>query len=206
MRQKYNFCCVWPRRYLKNIAIRSSFICLNKYGGKIIPFDERKWLVKCYWKVENVVEVERHWRAEFGTSPPTRVTITRIWDKFEVDGTVQDVLKGQCGRERSSTDNESVDAVMQVFARSPKKSLRQCSREIAMEKSSVHRILRAQKLKPYISRLVHALNEDNPYRRLQFCEWFLHKCDESEDFQNLIVWSDEATFKLNGTINRHNCV
>ena len=78
-------------------------------------FDERKWLLKCYWKVENVVEVQRRWRVEFGTPPPTRVTITRIWDKFKVDGTVQDVLKGRCGRKRSSTDNESADAVMQVL-------------------------------------------------------------------------------------------
>ena len=91
-----------------------------------LSFDERKWLPKCYWKVENVVEVQRRWRVEFDTPPPTRVTITRIRDKFEVDGTVQDVLKGRCGRKRSFTDNRSADAVMQVFfffARSPKKSL-----------------------------------------------------------------------------------
>ena len=28
----------------------------------------------------------------------TKVTIRRIRDKFQVDGTVQDVLKGRCGR------------------------------------------------------------------------------------------------------------
>ena len=50
------------------------------------------------------------------------------------------------------------------------------------------------------------INEEDPDRRLQFCEQFLHKCDEREDFQDSIVWSDEATFKLNGTINGHNCV
>ena len=66
--------------------------------------------------MENVVGVQRRWRVEFGTPPPTRVTITRIRDKFEVDGTVQDVLKGRCRRKRSSTDNESADAVMKVFA------------------------------------------------------------------------------------------
>ena len=60
---------------------------------------------KCYWKVENV-EVQRRWRIEFGTPPPTRVTITRIRDKFEVDRTVQDVLKGRCGRKRSSTETK----------------------------------------------------------------------------------------------------
>ena len=151
-----------------------------------LSFHERKWLLKCYWKVENVVEVQRRWRVEFGTPPPTRVTITRIRDKFEVVGTVQDVLKARCGRKRSPTDNESADAVMQVFARSPKKSSRQCSREIGIEESSVHRILRAQKWKSYIPRLVHALNEGDPGVRLQFCEWFLLKCDEREDFQDSI--------------------
>ncbi|KAJ4439480.1 hypothetical protein ANN_07604 [Periplaneta americana] len=97
-------------------------------------FDERKWILKCYWKVENIVEVQRRCRVEFGTQPPTRLTITRIQNKFEVDGTVQDVLKGRCGRKRSSTDNESVDAVMLAFAQYPKK----------------------------LMRLVHALNEDDP--------------------------------------------
>ena len=104
-----------------------------------LSFDERKWLLKCFRKVENVVEVRRL-RVEFGT-PPTIVTIRRIRDKFEVDGTVQDVLKGRCGRKISSTDNETADAVMQVFLRSPKKLLRQCSREIGIDKSTVHQIL-----------------------------------------------------------------
>ena len=100
---------------------------------------------KCYWKVENVVEFQQRWRVKFRI-PPTRVTIRRIRDKFEVYGLLQDVLKGRCGRKRSSTDNERADAVMPVFARSPKKSLRQCSRETCIEKSSVYAILQGQKL------------------------------------------------------------
>jgi hypothetical protein len=31
-------------------------------------------------------------------------------------------------------------------------------------------------------------------------------CDEKESFPDFIVWSDEATFKFNGTVNQHNCV
>ena len=87
-----------------------------------LSFDELMWLLKCYWKVEHIIEVQRHWRFEFGTPPQTRVTITRIRDEFEVDGTVQDVLRGRCGRKRSSTDNECDDAVMKVFVQFPKKS------------------------------------------------------------------------------------
>ena len=46
----------------------------------------------------SVIEVKRRWRVEFGTPiAPTRATITTIRGKFEVDGTVQDVLKGRCG-------------------------------------------------------------------------------------------------------------
>jgi hypothetical protein len=50
------------------------------------------------------------------------------------------------------------------------------------------------------------MNEDYPDSRMEFCEWFLHKCDERESFPGFIVWSDEATFKLNGTVSQHNCV
>ena len=74
--------------------------------------------------MENVVEVQQHRRVEFGTPPPIRVTMTRMRDKFKFDGTVQDVLKGRCGRKGSSTDNESANAVMQDFALFPKKQLR----------------------------------------------------------------------------------
>ena len=90
------FCCGWFRRYSKSVATRSSsFMCLNKHGGEIIiPWS--KWLLKCYWKMEKVAEVQRRWKVEFGTPAPKRVTTTRIRDKFEIDGTMKDVLKGRC--------------------------------------------------------------------------------------------------------------
>jgi hypothetical protein len=49
-------------------------------------------------------------------------------------------------------------------------------------------------------------DDDDTYRRLEFCEWFLHVCNERESFPHFIVWSDEANFKLCGTVSRHNCV
>jgi len=41
---------------------------------------------------------------------------------------------------------------------------------------------------------------------MQFCVWFQQKVNEDEEFVTKIVWSDEDQFKLNGTVNRHNCV
>jgi hypothetical protein len=44
--------------------------------------------------MENVIEVQRSWRNEFETPPPTRVNIAKIRHKIEVEGTVQNVNKG----------------------------------------------------------------------------------------------------------------
>jgi len=58
----------------------------------------------------------------------------------------------------------------------------------------------------YVPRLLHAINEDDPDLQMQFFEWFQRTVNEDEEFVTKIVWSDEAQFKLNGTVNRHNCV
>jgi hypothetical protein len=34
----------------------------------------------------------------------------------------------------------------------------------------------------------------------------LHVCDKRESFPDFIVWSEEATFKINGTVSWLNCV
>ena len=62
------------------------------------------------------------------------------------------------------------------------------------------------KWKVYIPRLLHAINDDDPDSRMQFCEWFQQMVNEDEELVTNIVWSDEAQFKLNGTVNSHNCV
>ena len=49
---------------------------------------------------------------------------------------------------------------------------------------------------------MHAFNDDDPDRRVQYCEWYLQQGEENADFSTRIVWSDEAIFKLNGSINR----
>jgi hypothetical protein len=56
-----------------------------------LSFEQRKAVLKWYWKYENIKEVQRQWQNEFGTQPPTRRTIARIRDTFEADGTDLDV-------------------------------------------------------------------------------------------------------------------
>jgi hypothetical protein len=51
-------------------------------------------------------------------------------------------------------------------------------------------------------KLLQAMNEDDPVRRLQYCEWFEGMVREDEEFAGKLIWSNEAQFKM----NRHNCV
>jgi hypothetical protein len=66
--------------------------------------------------------------------------------------------------------------------------------------------LKHAKWKVYIPRLFHIMNKDDPDRRVQFCEWFRYEVREDKGFMSETIFSDEATFKMNGTVNRHICV
>ncbi|PSN52652.1 hypothetical protein C0J52_08821 [Blattella germanica] len=50
------------------------------------------------------------------------------------------------------------------------------------------------------------MNENDQDRRMEYSEWFNNMVYNDEGFAEMIVWSDEAQFKLNGTVNRHNCI
>ncbi|CAF4884821.1 unnamed protein product, partial [Rotaria sp. Silwood1] len=80
------------------------------------------------------------------------------------------------------------------------------SSELNISRSSGRRIYKSMGFKPYIPRLVHELNEVDFDRRIEYCETFLSLLESEPDLIHRVIWSDEAVFKLNGHINRHNSV
>ncbi|PSN38338.1 hypothetical protein C0J52_12684 [Blattella germanica] len=59
-----------------------------------LKIEQRKCILKLFIKFYNAVEVQRQWRLEFETELPTRLTIKRIIDKFEMHETICDIHKG----------------------------------------------------------------------------------------------------------------
>jgi len=116
-------------------------------------------------------------------------------------GTVCDVHKGRSGRPRTATSPASSAKVLEQFTRSPQMSTKQCAHETGVSRTSIRHILKTTRWKIFIPRLLHALNEDDPDQRVQYCEWFQNMVGEDEEFVGKMVWSDEAQFKLNGTVN-----
>ncbi|KAJ4444888.1 hypothetical protein ANN_06686 [Periplaneta americana] len=74
-------------RYVMLALLRDRSINNNKIEPRL-SFEQRKAILKWYWRTENVVEVQRQWRREYRSEPPTRLTIARIRDKFETNGTL----------------------------------------------------------------------------------------------------------------------
>ena len=170
-----------------------------------LTFDQRKWLLKQYWKTENARLVREAWQVQFQTPPPSRQAIYKLRDKFERDGSVGN--KKKTGRNKTSSTEDNEITVAQTFVNSPTKSTRRAAAELAMPRTSLRRLMKNLKLKPYRPRLLHGLLEDDPDRRVQFCETLRDLIDNDDpNILNKIVWTDEASFKMNGHVNRHNCV
>ena len=168
--------------------------------------NERVMLIKLYYERKYPILIQRIWKTMTGRAPPDRKTITTLVKKFESTGSVLNDTR-RSGRPIVSTSEDNVEKVKCHMAEHPTSSTRRTSDELNMSQSTVQRIVRGNlKLKPYRPRLIHELNEDDPDRRLEFCNTFIAMCEDDEMLINNIWWSDESTFKLSGEINRHNCV
>ena len=95
--------------------------------------EQRKWILKQYWKTENAERVSTAWVEAFNTPPPTCLAIYRIRDKFDATGSVANALKSGCPRTSVTEENEM--RVAMTFVNSPKKSTKSCIRRAAQELS-----------------------------------------------------------------------
>jgi len=86
---------------------------------------------------QSVAEVQRQWKREFQTQPPTRLIITRFCDKFDTHGTLCDEQRGRSGRPLTATSPVSSAMVLERFMTSPRKSATQCARETGVSSTSV---------------------------------------------------------------------
>ena len=168
---------------------------------------ERVDIVKNYYATNNAAEAARLAGASHS---PSRSTVLRLIRKFESTGSVKDEQRS--GRPSFYQKEEFQAAVLREITDNTPTSTRRIACQLAdrseynVSHTTVHKTLVELKKKPYTPRLVHELNDDDPDRRLEACEIFQHMFEDDPTSVDRIMWSDEAVFKLNGQINKHNCV
>ncbi len=164
--------------------------------------DEKVQIIFMYAKYENISEVIRQWNTKFSSEAPSRKTISNIVQRFQETGSVEDLER--TGRPLTGTSLENLESVKQTVTQSPKKSIRRGSAETGISRSSYHRSLQKLDLKAFRPQFVVELSDDDFDRRMEFCERMLALVHKDPSLLLKILWTDEADFKLNGHINRHN--
>ncbi|CAI9729019.1 Hypothetical predicted protein [Octopus vulgaris] len=101
--------------------------------------EERKWILKQYWKTGNAELVRQKWTEEFQRPAPSRLTVYRIRNKFEQTGSVCNAQKR--GRPVSVTTEENKILVAQAFTQSPQKSKKSTSNELGISRRSLGRLM-----------------------------------------------------------------
>ena len=132
-------------------------------------------------------------------------TIQRLVTRFKATGSVND----SPGKGRKSLREEREEEVEKTVAEItsgreiPCCSTREISEATGFSQSNVWTVLRKQlRWYPYRTRVHQEITDGDKVHRLEFANWLL----TNEDLIQRILWSDEANFTLDGSINRHNCV
>lgn len=138
-----------------------------------------------------------------GGIPLSFSTVQKTVRRFENTGTISDLPRS--GRPMSAGNEEKSLDVVLTFTEDPHSSVRRAAQVHEISKSSIHNILKREKFHPFKVTLIHKLNEDDFDRRVEFCDDMMARIVQNPNFPSNIVFSDEATFQLDSSVNRQNC-
>ena len=132
---------------------------------------------------------------------PSDKTIRRTVQRFRETGSV---LNRTRKRPKTATDDNIAVGVIANVLVDPHTTTRQIAADHGISQTSVIKILHAYKFHPYKMQLRHALNDNDPPQRLEFCTWAMEMIENDPTWSSNILFSDEALFYLNGKVNTQN--
>lgn len=161
-------------------------------------------LIVTYGECGKVIDrTIRCFREKYPDRPePTRDTLIRIIKNMKDHGSFVKSRKFKNCSVTKKEDNEI--NVLAYFRAHPAASIANASTDLGITKSSVFKILHNFNFHPYSIMPVQKLNVEDFIIRQEFCENFLLKMQENENFLSTIIWTDECKFTKNGVFNRHN--
>jgi hypothetical protein len=90
-----------------------------------------------FFETESVIKIQRRYRTQFGTDPPSDNDIRRWLQQFLGTGSV---LRRK-GEGRPSTSQENVNRMQEAFSRSTQKSTRRASLQLGIPQPTVWRLV-----------------------------------------------------------------
>lgn len=132
---------------------------------------------------------------------PSRTTFRKTVERFRVTGSVANTKPK---RKRPATNEEKTVDVLANVAVNPHVSTRQLAADHGVSRSSVGRMLHRNNFHPYKMSILHELKDTDFVKRVEFCAWALVQAEGDPAWTSDILFSDEALFYLNGSVNTQN--
>ena len=166
---------------------------------------QKAQFVLWYAELKSVVTVQRKCRSlHTGEKPPTDKALNRWMNQFKETGTFG--KQKSTGWPRTSEEDVELERIRQSCIRSPKKSTARRSVTLGIPKSTIQNVLQKRlRLHAYKIQLKQEIKPDDRPKCVEFATFTLNTIDEDKTFLQHIRFSDEATFYVNGCVNRHKC-
>lgn len=172
---------------------------MNKYSK-----DEKVTMVMWYQKSNSLRQVRDMFAVNYPDRPiPCPKTILNIFNKFKANGCVLNSHKKRKRLTHVLTEHMKQNILCYVEER-PVGSLTNVAGHFGISYSSVYKTLKEFKYKPYKIQNHQELFETDKIMRTDFCEVMFNMLNENEEILNKIIFTDEATFTLNGEVNSQN--
>lgn len=157
-----------------------------------------------YGNHQSVQETYRKIRDFFGAyKRPSLQAIHDLIKKFEETGSVHD--KPHPGRPKAENFAENIAVINESVETDRATSVRRRSQLLCISPTSLWRILHKNlHLHAYKIQLTQELKETDHGQRREFVAWMLKQRTINPGFVGKIIFSDEAHFTLNGTVNKQN--
>lgn len=166
--------------------------------------EHKIYAASCAIVFDNLHEASRHFKKKYPhVQTPQAVQIGRWKAKLLSTGSIHGIKEGR-GRKPEATSSDKSEAVLQALELDPLSSVRQISMETSTSKSSVQRIIQKSGNRPWKIASVQELFDADEDRRMEFCTFIMEKMETDDSFHHKILFSDEAIFYLDGSVNKHN--
>lgn len=143
----------------------------------------------------------------FNSRHPNRnvnhTTVTRLLNKFKETGSINNNFKKPHANAKVPTEIE--EEVCLTVVENGKTSIKQLSTSLDVPCTTVQKILKKNNFKPFKPKFINTLMERDFIPRFEFSAWYQGEYEENSQFPLNILWTDEATFSSNGTVNSQNC-
>jgi hypothetical protein len=103
----------------------------------MVTVQEKAMCVLRFFETKSFIKTRRHYRTQYGKAAPSD-NATRCWLKH-FQGTGNVLHRREAGK--PSTLQEDVDRIQEAFSRSPQKSTRRASLQLAIPQTTVRRVV-----------------------------------------------------------------